>query len=170
DEELTQEAGTIVSVSQDTDATSNAMTSSTDAAQPGRSDGGATSGTARPDAGSSTRDAATPATSGGDLDAGRAPAAGGRDAAAPRESATPSASDGGRAPMGRKCVGNITTRGQVRGDFISYWNQITPENEGKWGSVESKRDDMNWAGLDAAYDYAKQHGLPFKQHTFVWGS
>jgi len=29
---------------------------------------------------------------------------------------------------------------------------------------------MNWSGLDRAYAYAKMHGIPFKQHTFVWGS
>lgn len=51
-----------------------------------------------------------------------------------------------------------------------FWNQITPENEGKWGSVEPTRDQMNWAGLDRVHDYAKQHGLVFKQHTMVWGS
>jgi endo-1,4-beta-xylanase len=75
---------------------------------------------------------------------------------------------GGGPPV--KFVGNITTRGQVRSDFIDYWDQITPENEGKWGSVEGTRDRMNWAGLDAAYNYAKQHNIPFKQHTFVWGA
>ncbi|SBS26265.1 Endo-1,4-beta-xylanase B precursor [Marinomonas spartinae] len=71
---------------------------------------------------------------------------------------------------GKKFVGNITTSGQVRGDFSQYWDQITPENEGKWGSVERTRDVYNWSGIDAAYNYAKQHNMPFKQHTFVWGS
>jgi endo-1,4-beta-xylanase len=69
-----------------------------------------------------------------------------------------------------KFCGNITSLGQVRSDFIEYWDQITPENEGKWGSVEPARDDMRWSGLDAAYQYAKEHDIPFKQHTFVWGS
>ena len=69
-----------------------------------------------------------------------------------------------------KFVGNITTRGQVPADFATYWDQITPENEGKWGSVEATRNQMNWAGLDRAYAYAKARGIPFKQHTFVWGS
>jgi endo-1,4-beta-xylanase len=73
-------------------------------------------------------------------------------------------------PSTLKFVGNITTRGQVRSDFADYWNQITPENEGKWGSVEPTRDQMNWSGVDRVHDYAKQHGLVFKQHTFVWGS
>lgn len=75
----------------------------------------------------------------------------------------------GGAPPAKFC-GNITTRGQVRSDFITYWDQITPENEGKWGSVEGVRNQMNWAGLDAVHDYAKQHGIPFKQHNFVWGA
>jgi endo-1,4-beta-xylanase len=67
-------------------------------------------------------------------------------------------------------VGNITTHGAVRSDFIKYWDQITPENEGKWGSVEATRGTMNWAGLDAVYNYAQQNGIPFKEHALVWGS
>jgi arabinoxylan arabinofuranohydrolase len=67
-------------------------------------------------------------------------------------------------------VGNITTNGSVRSDFTQYWNQITPENEGKWGSVEPTRDVYNWSGLDQAYNYAVSHNIPFKQHTFIWGN
>jgi endo-1,4-beta-xylanase len=29
---------------------------------------------------------------------------------------------------------------------------------------------MRWTSVDAMHDYAKQHNIPFKQHTFVWGS
>jgi endo-1,4-beta-xylanase len=76
---------------------------------------------------------------------------------------------GAPAPL-KKFVGNITTGGQVRSDFIMYWDQITPENEGKWGSVEGTRNQMNWTGLDRIHDYAKQHNIPFKQHNFVWGA
>jgi len=67
-------------------------------------------------------------------------------------------------------VGNITTSGNVRSDFVQYWDQITPENEGKWGSVETSRDVYNWNGQDQAYQYAQQNGIPFKAHTLVWGS
>jgi GH35 family endo-1,4-beta-xylanase len=67
-------------------------------------------------------------------------------------------------------VGNITTNGNVRSDFTRYWNQLTPENEGKWASVEATRDVYNWSGLDRAYNYAMEHNIPFKQHTFVWGN
>ena len=35
-----------------------------------------------------------------------------------------------------KFLGNITTMGQVRSDFDLYWDQLTPENETKWESIE----------------------------------
>ncbi len=73
-------------------------------------------------------------------------------------------------PMGEKFVGNITTRGNVRPDFARYWNQITPENEGKWGSVERTRGTYNWAPLDRIYEFARRNGIPVKAHTLVWGS
>jgi endo-1,4-beta-xylanase len=54
-------------------------------------------------------------------------------------------------------------------DFKTLWNQVTPENAGKWQSVEATRDVMVWDQLDNAYKTAKDNGLPFKQHTLVWG-
>jgi endo-1,4-beta-xylanase len=76
----------------------------------------------------------------------------------------------GGTPMLKKYVGNIDTRGQIRSDFVTYWDQITPENAGKWGSVERTRNQMSWTTLDTFHDYAKQHNIPFKQHNFIWGS
>jgi endo-1,4-beta-xylanase len=69
-----------------------------------------------------------------------------------------------------KFVGNITTRNAVREGFADYWDQITPENEGKWGSVQPSQGDFEWGALDAIYAYAQEHDLVFKQHTFVWGN
>ncbi len=69
-----------------------------------------------------------------------------------------------------KFLGNITSRGQVRSDFGTYWNQITPENETKWGSVESSRDNMSWSGADRVANYAKTAGIVWKFHTLAWGS
>lgn len=54
--------------------------------------------------------------------------------------------------------------------FENYWNQVTPENSGKWGSVEATRDVMNWGQLDAAYNLAKDNGYPFRFHVLVWGN
>jgi endo-1,4-beta-xylanase len=53
--------------------------------------------------------------------------------------------------------------------FTAYFNQVTPENAGKWGSVEATRNQMNWAELDSAYALARRHGYPFKMHTLIWG-
>ena len=54
-------------------------------------------------------------------------------------------------------------------NFANYWNQVTPENGGKWGSVEGTRDVMNWAQADASYALAKANGFPFKWHMLIWG-
>jgi endo-1,4-beta-xylanase len=68
-----------------------------------------------------------------------------------------------------KFVGNIYSIPQVT-NFEAYWNQVIPENEGKWGSVEGTRDNMNWGGLDAAYNLAKDNDFPFTFHVLVWGA
>ena len=58
----------------------------------------------------------------------------------------------------------------MRSDFAKYWNQITPENEGKWGSVQPSQGTFNWKGLDAIYKYANDNNIIFKEHCFVWGA
>lgn len=83
------------------------------------------------------------------------------------------ASSGGAGNSGgktiKKFVGNITARNAVPSDFAKYWDQITPENEGKWGSVQtSASGSFNWSSLDAIHDFAKKNNIIFKQHTFVW--
>ena len=55
-------------------------------------------------------------------------------------------------------------------NFESYWNKVTPENAGKWGSVEGTRDVMNWGALDAAYNLAKDNGFAFHFHVLIWGA
>jgi endo-1,4-beta-xylanase len=172
EEESSSEAGIHVEPS----ATAEAGTTPTSdsgsrarASEAGLEDAGSASATrdAGQSNGPSTRDA------GRSPDGGDGGAADGGDSGArnPRDAGAPlPVGDAGRPPARSKFVGNITTRGQVRADFVTYWDQLTPENEGKWGSVEATRNQMNWAGLDRAYAYAKEHGIKFKQHTFVWGS
>ncbi|SMO47556.1 endo-1,4-beta-xylanase [Gracilimonas mengyeensis] len=67
-----------------------------------------------------------------------------------------------------KWLGNIYSSAQIDG-FTNYWNQVTAENAGKWGSVEGTRDQMNWGPLDAAYDLAKENGYPYRFHVLIWG-
>lgn len=106
---------------------------------------------------------------------------GGRNASTANASGGNSASSGttapttGTAPL-KKFVGNITTSFNSSVDyggktFSKYWDQITPENAGKWGSVQSMAGGgYNWKSLDAIYDYAQKNNIIFKQHAFVWGT
>lgn len=68
-----------------------------------------------------------------------------------------------------KFLGNIYSSSQLT-NYTQYWNQITPENAGKWGSVERTRDIYNWTELDASYQYAKDNNLVFRYHVIVWGN
>ncbi|GGF01555.1 hypothetical protein GCM10011383_10510 [Hymenobacter cavernae] len=54
--------------------------------------------------------------------------------------------------------------------FQKYWNSVTPENGGKWGSVEGTRGSYNWTELDSAYNRSRKIGGPFRMHTLIWGS
>jgi len=82
-------------------------------------------------------------------------------------------SGSGGAPALPKFVGNITTFNSVDTDgltYSDYWDQITPENAGKWGSVQGNiGSSRNWDTLDGYYDYAEDKGIVFKEHTFLWG-
>ncbi|NUM73561.1 endo-1,4-beta-xylanase [candidate division KSB1 bacterium] len=64
-----------------------------------------------------------------------------------------------------KFVGNIIGNGfSIReNNFKRYWNQVTPENAGKWGS-------LNWQQLDNIYNFAKNNGFLYRHHTLVWGN
>jgi endo-1,4-beta-xylanase len=102
---------------------------------------------------------------GGDSGAGR------NDGARP-----PTGNDSGTTPPGfidsgvPKFVGNISTRGSIRSDFAMFWNQYTPENEGKWGSVQPSQNTFNWGTLDKEYAYAQTNNIIFKEHNFIWGN
>jgi endo-1,4-beta-xylanase len=68
-----------------------------------------------------------------------------------------------------KFLGNVIA-GSVPSDWLTYWNQVTPENSTKWGSVQSSsQTSYNWTQADIAYSFAKSNNLPFKFHNFVWG-
>ena len=68
-----------------------------------------------------------------------------------------------------KFLGSAWSSGQNT-NFQNYWNQVTPENGGKWGSVEGTRGVMNWSNMDASYALAKKYNMLFKAHTLIWGA
>jgi GH35 family endo-1,4-beta-xylanase len=51
-----------------------------------------------------------------------------------------------------KLLYNLSRTGRIR--FL--WYQVSPGNEGKWGSVEVTRNTYNWNPLDQIYNYAIQ--------------
>ena len=107
---------------------------------------------------------------GGGGSSGRGGAAGSGAAGTPGTGGITGGGGSGNIVWPKKFLGNITQRGQIPSNFTTYWDQIVPENEGKWGSVEGTQGKYNWTALDNIHSYAMQHNIPFKQHNFVWGS
>jgi len=123
----------------------------------------------------------TPATggmpaTGGSKGTGGMPATGGMSATGGSKGTGGAPATGGTTSItpGKKFCGNITTGSSVDTGgmkFSKYWDQITPENAGKWGSVQSSATGaFNWGTLDAIYSYTNTNNIQFKQHNFVWGS
>lgn len=78
----------------------------------------------------------------------------------------------GQQPMAAerdKFVGNVCC-GEQAINFTAYFNQVVPENAGKWASVEAERDVYTWDALDDAVALASDNGLPFRYHVLLWGS
>jgi endo-1,4-beta-xylanase len=69
----------------------------------------------------------------------------------------------------RKFLGNVWEPPQLQ-DFSRYWDQVTPENAGKWGPMEPQPGQFNWQPLDQAYALAKDNGFVFRFHVLVWGN
>ena len=66
-------------------------------------------------------------------------------------------------------LGNAITTGLFWPNYSAYWNQVTPGNAGKWGSVEGGQDSYNWVPLDDIYNFAINNRYPFRYHCLVWG-
>ncbi len=69
-----------------------------------------------------------------------------------------------------KYLGAAWSPGTASRGFANYWNQLTLENAGKWGSAEPQRDQMNWAPVDEALALAEANGMSFKWHALIWGN
>jgi endo-1,4-beta-xylanase len=71
----------------------------------------------------------------------------------------------------KKFFGNIDTSGSIRSDFKTMWDQFSPENAGKWGSVQGgSQSSFSWSALDAMYKYTQDNNILFKEHCFCWGA
>ena len=56
--------------------------------------------------------------------------------------------------------------------FNQYFNQVTPENGGKWGVAAgtTRTAAMRWGQLDTAYNYALANNMEFNFHVLLWGN
>jgi endo-1,4-beta-xylanase len=118
----------------------------------------------------------------GDLDAVRAPSIG-----CPPPQTTPPAYTRLGSPLATgqtRYLGSAHSAGQASLNFSAYWNQVTPENGGKWGSAQPTspfgpadqgyptlaNPAFNWTAARAAYNQARTTGAAFKWHTLFWGN
>lgn len=139
-----------------------ATTSAGGATGDGGSIGGATTkdSTGKPDAGG-----------GGKPDSGSSPGDGGPGKAGSTGGTSGAAGAPGTGAAIKKYFGNIDTNGKIRSDFNTMWDQFSPENAGKWGSVQGGgQNSFNWGSLDAMYKYTQDNNIIFKEHTFCWGA
>ena len=60
----------------------------------------------------------------------------------------------------------------TRPSFTQWFNEVTPENAGKWGSAAgtTRTAAMRWTALDQAYNFAKTNGFKFNFHVLLWGN
>ena len=72
----------------------------------------------------------------------------------------------------RRKSGSGSVNDFTRPLFTQYFNQVTPENAGKWGSAAgtTRTAAMRWTTLDTAYNFAQTNGFPFNFHVLVWGN
>jgi endo-1,4-beta-xylanase len=70
----------------------------------------------------------------------------------------------------KRFIGNISPKDKdIPGDFATMWQQVTMEANSKWGFVQpNSPDEWVWGPVDQVYQYALDHGLIFKAHTFFW--
>ena len=68
-----------------------------------------------------------------------------------------------------KFLGSAYSTPQIP-NFEKYFNQVTPENSGKWGSIEATKGVYNFTEVDQAREFAKVRNFPFRFHVLVWGA
>jgi len=106
----------------------------------------------------------------GDLDAARAPSG----TCPPLPPPTPPAYTRTGPPLATgkdKFLGSAWSPVVASLNFGNYWNQVTPENGGKWGSVEGTRGTFSFTQAHQAEAQARSTpGGVFKWHVLFWGN
>jgi endo-1,4-beta-xylanase len=82
-----------------------------------------------------------------------------------------------------KFLGSAHSPGNASLNFGAYWNQVTPENGGKWGTAQPQSPfgpapvyaplltpAFNFTQARLAYNQARNNGHVFKWHVLFWGN
>ncbi|MFJ1759256.1 endo-1,4-beta-xylanase [Amycolatopsis sp. NPDC088138] len=64
----------------------------------------------------------------------------------------------------------LASEPDYRAVLTREFDNVTPENEMKWGTVEAVRGQYDWSGADAIVRYAQAHHKTVRGHTLVWHS
>ena len=74
----------------------------------------------------------------------------------------------GPKPSLKKFVGNTATTSDVRSDFLKYWDQLTPEYAGQYGSISTGYMQYDWSKLDVIYEFTRKNHIPFHEVAFIY--
>ncbi|MEU0529892.1 endo-1,4-beta-xylanase [Amycolatopsis tolypomycina] len=64
----------------------------------------------------------------------------------------------------------LASETDYRAVLTREFDNVTPENEMKWGTIEAVRGQYDWSGADAIVQYAQKHHKTVRGHTLVWHS
>ncbi|MFB9685139.1 endo-1,4-beta-xylanase [Amycolatopsis plumensis] len=64
----------------------------------------------------------------------------------------------------------LASETDYRAVLTREFDNVTPENEMKWGTIEAVRGQYDWSGADAIVQYAQTHHKTVRGHTLVWHS
>src|SRR4051795_9526548 len=64
----------------------------------------------------------------------------------------------------------LASEADYRAVLTREFDNVTPENEMKWGTVEAVRGQYDWSGADAIVRYAQRTHKTVRGHTLVWHS
>jgi len=58
---------------------------------------------------------------------------------------------------------------QYREKFLENFNSAVTENAVKWGNMERRKGDVNYAVVDAMLEWTEENNIPLRAHNLFWG-